>query len=99
MRIEFTQQGTFQALNAARAWCRENGVSYGSSCAMRPTGLLFGEYAISKWRNLSKQERDDLHGTMSGEFREGPVVIELKDSAVITHMTIAKAQGRAQQEI
>lgn len=95
MRLEFNQQGTFQALYAAQAWCRENGISFGSSQAIAPTGLLFGRYAISKWCNLSKQERDDLHGTMSGEFREGPVVIELKDSAVAAHMTITKAQGGA----
>jgi len=95
MRIEFTQQGTFQALYAAQAWCRENGISYGSLCSPFPTGLLFGDYVISKWRNLSKQERDDLHGTMSGEFREGPVIIELKDSVIAARMAIAIIQGSA----
>ena len=95
MRLEFNHQGTFKALYAAQAWCRENGISFGSSQAMAPTGLLFGRYAISKWRNLSNRERSELHGTMSGNFREGPVVIELQDSAVAAHMTIAKAQGGA----
>lgn len=85
MRIEFTQQGTFQALYAAQAWCRENGISFGSSCAMCPTGLLFGDWAISKWRNLSPRERSELHGAMSGNFREGPVIIEIKDWAAAAH--------------
>lgn len=83
MRIEFTQQGTFQALYAAQAWCRKFGISFGQSCCTGPTGLLFGEYDwIAKWRNLTPKERSELHGTMDGDFREGPVVITLKDAAV-----------------
>lgn len=86
MRIEFNQQGTFTAMYAAEAWCREKGISVGQSCATGPTGLLFGKYDwIAKWRNLSPKERADLHGTMSGDFREGPVVVELKDDAVQAH--------------
>lgn len=83
MRIEFKQPGTFQSLYAAEAWCREHGISFGQSCATGPTGLLFGHYDwIAKWRNLSTKERSALHGTMSGDFREGPVIIDLKDDAV-----------------
>lgn len=86
MRIEFNQAGTFQAMYAAEAWCRENGISVGQSCATGPTGLLFGRYDwIAKWRNLTARERKDLHGTMSGDMRDGPVVIVLKDEAVRTH--------------
>ena len=86
MRIEFNQTGTFQAMYAAEAWCRENGISVGQSCATGPTGLLFGKFDwIAKWRNLAPKERAELHGTMSGDFREGPVVISLKDDAVQAH--------------
>lgn len=86
MRIEFKQSGTFQSLYAAEAWCRQHGISFGQSCATGPTGLLFGHYDwIAKWRNLSKKERSELHGTMSGDFREGPVIITLKDDAVKVH--------------
>jgi hypothetical protein len=86
MRILFKQAGTFQALYAAEAWCRENGISVGQSCATGPTGLLFGHYDwIAKWRNLTAGEKTDLHGTMSGDMREGPVVIVLNDDAVLTH--------------
>lgn len=94
MRIEFNQSGTFQALYAAEAWCRENGISFGQSCATGPTGLLFGKFDwIAKWRNLSPNERINLHGTMSGDFREGPVVIVLKDDAVQAHQACMKAQS------
>ena len=86
MRIVFNQAGSFQAMYAAEAWCRENGISVGQSCATGPTGLLFGQYDwIAKWRNLTAAEKKDLHGTMSGDMREGPVVIVLKDEAVLTH--------------
>ena len=54
VRIEFNQEGTFQAMYAAEAWCREKGISFGQSCATGPTGLLFGQYEwIAKWRNLT----------------------------------------------
>ena len=86
MRIKFEQKGTFAALYAAEAWCSKHGISVGQSCATGPTGLLLGHYDwIAKWRNLTAKERGQLHGTMSGDFREGPVVIELKDSAIEVH--------------
>lgn len=92
MRVEFNQKGTWRAKEAAEAWCRENGISVGQSSADGPSGLLFGDYKwIAKWRNLTRQERDDLHGTMDGDFREGPVVIILKDSAVAAHAACLNA--------
>lgn len=79
MEIVFDQKGTFLALDAARQWCRDNGISFGSSSARGPTGLLRGDYCIAKWHNLSAKERAQLDGTMSGDFREGPVTIRLRD--------------------
>lgn len=46
MEIVFDQKGTFEAMYAAEQWCCDNGVSFGSSCAMSPTGLLRGEFHI-----------------------------------------------------
>lgn len=86
MQIVFDQKGTWKAMEAAHAWCRENGLSVGQSSADGPSGLLFGRYDwIAKWRNLTTQERAELHGYMGGDFREGPVVINLDDSAVAAH--------------
>lgn len=96
MRIEFKKPGTFQSLYAAEAWCLEKGISVGQSCATGPTGLLFGKYTwIAKWRNLTAKERAELHGTMSGDFREGPVIVALKDDAVMAHQPalLAKADS------
>lgn len=92
MRVKFDQKGTFAALYAAEAWCQQNGISVGQSSATGPTGLLFGTYDwIAKWRNLTKAERDELHGTLSGDFREGPVWIDLKEEAVEAHKQSIKA--------
>lgn len=92
MRVEFSQKGTWAALEAARKWCRENGISVGQPSATGPSGLLFGKVDwIAKWRNLTNDEQDALHGTMSGDFREGPIVILLKDEAVAAHRACMKA--------
>ena len=76
-RIEFTQTGTFAACMAAEQWCLDNGYSVGSMQAGSPRGLLQGDWLISKWRNLSSVERKALHGTMTGDMRNGPVLIEI----------------------
>jgi hypothetical protein len=73
--LTFSEQGTFAALAAARQWCREHGVSMGSTQAMGPAGLLIGEYAISKWRNMTKAEQAALDGRIEGNFRDGPLYV------------------------
>jgi hypothetical protein len=79
MRKTFDQQGAFEAMRAAEKWCDENGISYGRSQADAPTGLLRGNFDISKWRNMSKAEIAALDGTMTGNLRDGPVIIQIKD--------------------
>jgi len=73
--IEFFVPGTFQSMYAANQWCRENGYSYGSSCAPCVyQGLLNGEnILIAKWKNLTKEEIAQLDGVMIsvGDRREG----------------------------
>lgn len=86
MKILFDQKGTWAAFRAAEAWCKENGISVGQASACCPSGLLFGQWEwIAKWRNLTPSERAALHGTMEGDQREGPVVVNLKDQAVREH--------------
>ena len=83
MRVTFNQTGLWQANNAATQWCKDHGISVGQSSATGPTGLMFGDWSwIAKWRNLTYKERQELHGTMGGDFREGPVVVILKDAAI-----------------
>lgn len=81
----FNEVGTFQANYAAEAWCEKHGISVGRSQGMEPRGLLFGDFDIAKWRNLNAVERSALHGTMTGDGRNGPVTVTLKDDAVKLH--------------
>jgi hypothetical protein len=75
---KFEQKGTWAAYDVARQWLKESGYSYGSSSVDGPVGILKGDFCISKWRNMTPKERSQLDGTLSGELREGPVVIRLK---------------------
>jgi hypothetical protein len=69
---------TFQACRAAEKWCRDNGISVGAMQGLSPRGLLYGDFMISKWRNMSASEREVLDGIMIGNMRNGPVTVELK---------------------
>lgn len=79
MTKTFNQVGDFEAVHAAEEWCRKNGISVGSTQAGSPIGLLYGDYLISKWRNLNDKAREALDGTMTGDIRNGPVTINIKD--------------------
>lgn len=70
----------FSACNAAEDWLRVRGYSLGSMQGPSPRGILFGDYAIAKWRNLNAQERKELDGMMTGSMRNGPV------SVILTHV-------------
>ena len=73
----FRHEGNFAAYRAAEAWLTERGYSIGHMQRGAPCGLLHGDYDIQKWRNLSNAERAALDGTLSGDFRNGPVTIRL----------------------
>ena len=73
----FNQVGDFVACNAAEEWCKENGISVGRMQGPAPRGLLRGDFDIAKWRNLSRSEIEQLHGRMTGDMRNGPVVVSI----------------------
>lgn len=75
-RFESTGED-FSAVNAAEKWCQENGISVGPMQAHAPRGLMRGDVAISKWRNLSDEDKAALSGMMTGSMRHGPVVVEV----------------------
>lgn len=82
MKCEFWQPPdapVFTAMRAAEAWCREHGVSCGDPCGSLPRGLLCGEFDIAKWRNLTARERKECHGTMTGDMRNGPIIVSIHD--------------------
>lgn len=78
----FAGDREFAAYYAACCWCDERGIAHGSMQAHAPIGLLVGDYAIAKWRNLNAQERRALDGTMTGDFRSGPVLVRVRAAAL-----------------
>lgn len=76
----FIETGDFQACYAAERWCADNGISVGSMQGPAPRGLMYGDFLISKWRNLSKAHRDQLDGTMTGDMRPVPVTITIREA-------------------
>lgn len=53
------------------------GFAVGRNQASSPRGLMFGNYDVMKWRNLSQNDRDALHGriTPSGTFGAWAAII------------------------
>ena len=79
MKKIFEQTGTFEAYDAAKTWLKENGYSYGPSCGFEPVAIMKGEYCIAKWRNLTKTERAQSHGTIRGDLRNGPIIVNVNN--------------------
>lgn len=75
--IIFHDAGDFCALRAAERFLASAGFSVGSGCKGCDTGILFGDWVIAKWRNLTRSEQAVLHGVMTGDRRNGPVMIRL----------------------
>ena len=82
MVVRFDQAGTFKAIHAAEQWCREHGVSYGPTDRSHVRGLMVGDFLIAKWHNLTAKERHECHGTITGDGREGPLVLRISLAAL-----------------
>lgn len=68
----------FSAINDATAFLTARGFSYGPSCVGKPQGVMFGlDWQIAKWRNLTGDEQAQLHGTITGDRRSGPVRVAI----------------------
>lgn len=55
---------TFGAAYEAEKWLRDNGYSVGPMCVGYPQAVLKGNFAIAKWRNLTREERLAVDGTL-----------------------------------
>lgn len=77
----FNVEGTFESMYAAHSWFREKGYDDGSTCVGMPCAIMKGSYMDYdlplKWKNMTKEERDSVHGVMVGNMREGPVTVYL----------------------
>ena len=77
-RIDFPNTGSdFSGWIAAKAWCTENGYSYGYLQGDSPVGIALGDVEIPKWRHITRSDREQLDGVIVGDFLKGTVTIEL----------------------
>lgn len=76
----FIDAREFAAKHAARQYLGDRGFSVGRWQAHAPCGILFGDYDIQKWRNLSPADIAALHGIMKGDGRHGPITVTITSS-------------------
>lgn len=94
-RVVFDHEGTFAALHACERFLADNGFSFGSWQRGAPCAVMFGDYEISKWRNLNRSERATIHGQFSGDGRNGPIILTLTPNAPDeARAALSKAEGR-----
>ena len=75
-KIEFDDKGTFRAYYVACGWLKDNGYSYGSTCASLPLGFVKGEWNMPyKWKNMTVKQRKKVDGVVIGDLREGVVTL------------------------
>ncbi|WP_062117237.1 hypothetical protein [Collimonas pratensis] len=87
-----TESGDFEAMGLAQSFLEDRGFSVGRMQRDSPRGLIFGQFDISKWRNMDEIEIQALHGRMTGDMRNDPVTI------VIFHTAPAEAIASASRE-
>ncbi len=80
LMARLTDQGDFVAVRRAEQLLRAHGFSVGAMQRGSSRGILFGDYAIQKWRNLDVADRRALHGVLDGD-RASNVQIEIWDPA------------------
>lgn len=73
--------GDFAACHTAEWFLESWGFCVGHAQRGAPRGILFGDYDIQKWRNLNQAHREALHGTMTGDMRNGPVIVTIFETA------------------
>ena len=77
-----TEGEDFSAYNEAEKYLREKGFDLGSMQAGAPTAVARNA-DISKWRNISVEERNELDGVIVGaSFRGLPVTVYLTEEPV-----------------
>lgn len=77
IRMTIDRPGDFAATSYAEKMLEQAGFAVGSSQRGSPRGIMFGNYHVSKWRNLRPSEIEQLHGQIIGDGRNGPLTIKI----------------------
>lgn len=81
--IIFKNTGAFSALGSAQLFLTARGWSFGSASGKHPIGVMYGNVLIAKWKNLTDRERDQCHGIITGDLRNGPITISFRAHAPV----------------
>lgn len=96
--MKFEQSREWAALHAAEQWCRDHGISVGEPQGSAPRGLMLRNCVIGRWEDLSREDREELDGTMTGDLRHGPLVISLKMTPEGSGPALPKSLGQIAYE-
>lgn len=90
MTARETWRRVFATRAEAEEFLRERGFSVGRMQGASPRGILLGDWDIQKWRNLSRADREVLHGVMQrGPIVDGPVTVTISAFASVeAHIAI-----------
>ena len=80
LSITFRDKEPFAAEARAVRFLESAGFSVGRKQAHAPRGILYGSFDIQKWRNLSKQDRDTLHGVLVVDYKDLNASFEVWDT-------------------
>jgi len=75
--VVFHGSAAHEAYSSAKRLMKRAGFSVGPTQRGAPTACMFGAYLVSKWRNLSRDERAGTHAVIEGDGLNGPVRIRL----------------------
>lgn len=78
----FDVPGGFASIYAAERWLTERGFCYGPTQVDAPVAIFHGDGLVSKWRNLSREERLAVDGLIlrgRNSYREDVVVRLARD--------------------
>lgn len=77
--VRFAGAEAFHALRCAETFLAVAGFSIAPGSAGDPTPIMFGDYIVAKWKNLTTRERVGVHGLIEGNRRDGPLTIRLTE--------------------
>lgn len=87
----FVADGDFAATRLAEQFLRERGFSFGPTQGPDPRAVMFGDYLVAKWRNLTRADKAANHGVMLGRPRTGPITVIVYSTAPAAAVAAMKA--------
>lgn len=80
LSITFRDKEFFTAETRAIRFLESAGFSIGRKQSHAPRGILYGDFDIQKWRNLSERDRAALHGALVTDAKDLNATFEIRDT-------------------